>query len=344
MNSTHTPKAEGPLASGSCQHQKCFVPRGLRCGRDRSKHSLKRHRPCFACSTKPPDTCVDLPEPTPSLPSCEIRNQLEQLYQLEHPQHRAWYTSSLFQEVAARGVSLEQAGFLPVQPCAPPPEASKLKDPDSKQHREDYYANVGDAIRTLRDETPYLFQQDLSYDVYRDDIVFTDSRNVFHGKKNYRTIFWSLRFHGRLFFSRLTVNVLRIWQPNENAIRLRWTVRGVPRVPWEAEGIFDGISEYKLDREGKIYEHKITNVQMRDPPLARSLTSIGLNMIPIPRLQGAPQAPCPGAFCQGLDEEEMGRGLSAYIMRFSWIRLYAALLGTVQLLRGRKQASTVLGM
>jgi len=66
-------------------------------------------------------------------------------------------------------------------------------------------------------------------------------------------------------------------------------VRGVPRVPWEAEGIFDGISEYKLDREGKIYEHKITNVQMRDPPLARSLTSIGLNMIPIPRLQGAPQ-------------------------------------------------------
>ena len=71
--------------------------------------------------------------------------------------------------------------------------------------------------------------------------------------------------------------------------RLRWTVRGVPRVPWEAEGIFDGISEYKLDREGKIYEHKITNVQMRDPPLARSLTSIGLNMIPIPRLRGAPQ-------------------------------------------------------
>ena len=71
--------------------------------------------------------------------------------------------------------------------------------------------------------------------------------------------------------------------------RLRWTVRGVPRVPWEAEGIFDGISEYKLDRTGKIYEHKLTNVQMRDPPLARSPLSIGLNLIPIPRLQGAPQ-------------------------------------------------------
>ena len=64
-------------------------------------------------------------------------------------------------------------------------------------------------------------------------------------------------------------------------------MRGVPRVPWEAEGIFDGISEYKLDRKGKIYEHKLTNVQMRDPPLARSPLSIGLNLIP--RLQGAPQ-------------------------------------------------------
>ena len=71
--------------------------------------------------------------------------------------------------------------------------------------------------------------------------------------------------------------------------RLRWTVRGVPRVPWETEGIFDGVSEYKLDRFGKIYEHKVTNVQMRDPPLARSPLSIGMNLIPIPRLQGAPQ-------------------------------------------------------
>ena len=74
--------------------------------------------------------------------------------------------------------------------------------------------------------------------------------------------------------------------------RLRWTVRGVPRVPWEAEGVFDGISEYKLDRNGKIYEHRVTNVQMRDPPMVRSPLSIGLNMIPVPRLQGAPQVSC----------------------------------------------------
>lgn len=56
-------------------------------------------------------------------------------------------------------------------------------------------------------------------DIYRDDIVFRDTRNTFHGKKNYKTIFWSLRFHGALFFSRLRVDVKRIWQPEEHVIR-----------------------------------------------------------------------------------------------------------------------------
>ena len=56
-------------------------------------------------------------------------------------------------------------------------------------------------------------------DIYREDIVFRDPRNTFKGLKNYKTIFWSLRFHGRLFFSRLYVDVQRIWQPDEAQIR-----------------------------------------------------------------------------------------------------------------------------
>ena len=43
-------------------------------------------------------------------------------------------------------------------------------------------------------------------------MVFKDPKNTFRGKKNYRTIFWSLRFHGRLFFNILYVDVQRIWQ------------------------------------------------------------------------------------------------------------------------------------
>ena len=157
MNSAHTSTA-GCFTSPLCQHQQCPVAKALRCGRERSRRSFKRHSPCFASSTNPPGTCVELPEPVPRIPFCEIRKQLEQLYQLEHPQH----TPSVLQEVATRSLSVEQTAFLPVQLREPPSEASKLQDPDSKHQREDYYANVGDAIRTLREETPFLFQRDLS--------------------------------------------------------------------------------------------------------------------------------------------------------------------------------------
>jgi hypothetical protein len=74
---------------------------------------------------------------------------------------------------------------------------------------------------------------------------------------------------------------------------MRWKVRAVPRVWWEAEGCFDGLSTYKLDREGKVYEHAVDNVQLRDPPITNPLL-YGLNYILSPRLQPQ-QVPCPGA-------------------------------------------------
>lgn len=71
-------------------------------------------------------------------------------------------------------------------------------------------------------------------------------------------------------------------------------VRGIPRVPWEAEGIFDGISTYKLDSRGKIYEHAVDNVMLRDPPMAlASPLMASINLV----TGGARQQPYPGACC-----------------------------------------------
>lgn len=44
------------------------------------------------------------------------------------------------------------------------------------------------------------------------------------------------------------VDVTRIWQPEHNQISLRWQFHGVPRIPWEVQGVFDGVSIFKLDR------------------------------------------------------------------------------------------------
>lgn len=148
--------------------------------------------------------------------------------------------------------------------------SSKLEAAEAKLKQQDYYANVGDAIRTLREEVPLLFILPLSYDIYRDDVVFKDPRNTVRGKKNYQRIFWGVRALGRVAFLRCRLDVQRIWQPDPKCISLKWQFHGVPRIPWEVEGIFDGISQFKLDSDGKIYEHTVTNVVLRDPPLGIS--------------------------------------------------------------------------
>ncbi|XP_031091870.1 uncharacterized protein LOC115996659 [Ipomoea triloba] len=146
------------------------------------------------------------------------------------------------------------------------PKANVSKEEEEKR---DYYLNTGYAIRTLREEFPTLFYQELSFDIYRDDIVFKDPLNTFVGIENYKSIFWALRFHGRIFFRALWIDIVSVWQPVENLIMVRWTVHGIPRVPWESRGRFDGTSEYKLDKNGKIYEHRVHNIALNAPPKFR---------------------------------------------------------------------------
>ncbi|CAI7830289.1 unnamed protein product, partial [Closterium sp. NIES-54] len=127
----------------------------------------------------------------------------------------------------------------------------------------------------------------------REDITFQDPMNTFKGVDNYRLIFKALRFHGKIFFKALCVDVLHVWQPNERTIQIRWSVRGIPRLPWEAHGRFDGTSEYKLDSSGKIYSHKVDNIVMSDPPKYQPLTVMELL-----RLSGAQTTPTISCSCR----------------------------------------------
>ncbi|XP_044501983.1 uncharacterized protein LOC123223002 [Mangifera indica] len=142
---------------------------------------------------------------------------------------------------------------------------------EDEEEKQNYYVNMGYAIRNLREEFPALFYRELSFDIYRDDIVFKDPMNTFIGIENYKSIFWALRFHGRIFFRALWLDIVSVWQPMENIIMVRWTVHGIPRVPWESHGRFDGASEYKLDKNGKIFEHRVDNIALNSPPKFRVL-------------------------------------------------------------------------
>lgn len=246
-----------------------------------------------------------------------------------------WLTLERLYRMSGKEIDLLESSEYPLNLLLPECFFVTVNDrpPRSSEKTPDYYANVGDAIRTLREDIPLLFNQELNYSIYREDIVFKDPRNSFQGMKNYKLIFWSLRFHGKIFFKKLYVDVKRIWQPEDGIIRMRWTVKGVPRVPWEAEGTFDGISQYKLDNSGKIYEHAVDNVILRDPPLATSPFLAGLNLVP-----AAPQQqPCPGMWYE--DATEQDAPAHSYLARFSWVRFYLALLATVQVLGADNSSS-----
>lgn len=110
----------------------------------------------------------------------------------------------------------------------------------------------------------------------RDDITFADPLNTFTGIENYKLIFWALRFHGKILFREIALDVFRVWQPSENVILIRWNLKGVPRVPWEAKGEFQGTSRYKLDRNGKIYEHKVDNLAFNFPQQLKPVSVLDL--------------------------------------------------------------------
>jgi hypothetical protein len=115
--------------------------------------------------------------------------------------------------------------------------------------------SIDQVIQTLKQDLPTLFEKDISYDIYTRDIFFKDPVNTFKGKFNYRIIFWTLRFHGRLFFTELFFDLHNVYSPNESTILAEWTVRGTLRVPWKARLLFNGTSTYQLTPEGLIHNH-----------------------------------------------------------------------------------------
>lgn len=132
---------------------------------------------------------------------------------------------------------------------------SATATPGDRGKSEDYQAQVDRAIQFLQQDLPTLFEQDISYEIYTQDIFFRDPVNTFKGKFNYRIIFWTLRFHGRLFFTDLHFDLHDVGQSEETIILAKWTVRGTLRLPWKAKIFFNGYSTYRLNPEGLIYEH-----------------------------------------------------------------------------------------
>jgi len=109
-------------------------------------------------------------------------------------------------------------------------------------------------LHTLEQELPFLFQKDLTYEIYSPGIIFQDPINRFQGQQAYRLIFWALRFHRRLFFTHLTFNVHHIRPSDANILVATWTLEGALRLPWHPKIHFTGSSTYTI-HQGLITTH-----------------------------------------------------------------------------------------
>ena len=116
-------------------------------------------------------------------------------------------------------------------------------------------SQVQRVVEILQKDLPTLFEKDISYEIYTQDIYFQDPVNKFKGKLNYRIIFWTLRFHAQLFFTEIYFDLHDVNQTNRDTIVANWTVRGVLRLPWKPRLFFNGYSHYKLNHNNLIYEH-----------------------------------------------------------------------------------------
>lgn len=46
-------------------------------------------------------------------------------------------------------------------------QVSSAQDAQDKQPKDDFYVNLGLAVRTLREDLPLIFTKELNYDIYR---------------------------------------------------------------------------------------------------------------------------------------------------------------------------------
>lgn len=157
---------------------------------------------------------------------------------------------------------------------------------NKKEPDDEFYAQSGEAIRTLREDYPFFLSKEPRFSIFREDVGLVDATCTFgrnrdpdsliggdggyvmaRGLNHYKRVFKVIRTIAAIIFSSCSVKVTRIWSPlsttGKRTIRVRWSVRGHIRLG-AAIGVdvaqFDGISEYKLDKAGYIYEHVITDL------------------------------------------------------------------------------------
>jgi len=141
------------------------------------------------------------------------------------------------------------------------------RDRRSQQITEDRL-QFGQTISTLREFFPEVLRSEWPDEILSEDVVLVDGISPrFNlcpfkaiGKKAYFDFMWYLRFNISVLCKQSKVEVLRFWQPSKETVVVRWSMKFCPRVLYRVYGTtvqIDGISRFRLNQRGKIYQHSV---------------------------------------------------------------------------------------
>ncbi|KAK9901210.1 hypothetical protein WJX75_000421 [Coccomyxa subellipsoidea] len=140
------------------------------------------------------------------------------------------------------------------------------------RQQQEFHLNYGRALRVLREDIPRFFKGAPDTSIFTEDVVFLDHIGprigmIFtsvKGRKAYSQHIWLLRFHSSIIFSRCEVEVQRIWERDSRTVAVRWKLRCFPRLLDRSLVNLDGISEYKFNDRGLIYQHTVDIINWDD--------------------------------------------------------------------------------
>lgn len=129
---------------------------------------------------------------------------------------------------------------------------------------QEYLANVGSVIDSLRADYPRLAEEEPSLEMYSEVVTLRSPAGILcQGIPAYRGVLWFMRAQLRLFFSSRTIQVLGLYHDKDACqIYVRWRLSGHSRValPSSPVFIYDGLSIYTLNDEGYIMDHLLDNI------------------------------------------------------------------------------------
>ncbi|KAL0033528.1 hypothetical protein WJX79_001623 [Trebouxia sp. C0005] len=118
------------------------------------------------------------------------------------------------------------------------PTLATTMSPTKQRNNQEFQANFGTAVRSLREDIPCTLQRSPNMDIFAANVSFTDNissrmghqTNVIQGHEAYSRQLWSLRFHAALLFSKSHVEMQRMWQRDDKTLAVRWSVLCSPRL------------------------------------------------------------------------------------------------------------------